>query len=240
MDFYYDLHLHSALSPCGDEDMTPNNIVNMALIKGLHCIALTDHNTCRNVPAVMALAEEAGLLIIPGMEVETAEEVHVVCLFPTLEACESLGREVEARLPEIPNKPEIFGRQLVLDAEDEIVAEYDKLLITATAIPLEELVRMVRERGGVPIPAHIDRSSYSVVSNLGFMPPELAVRVVEFSKNCNVDDFLHQNPLALQKAYRKIQSSDAHYLGDISEAERSLPFDETPDAAAFLRELEKR
>lgn len=110
----YDLHLHSCLSPCGDDDMLPSNIVGMAVVKGLDVIALTDHNTSRNCPAFLELARAYGVLAIPGMELCTSEEVHVVCLFPTLEAAMDFDRYVHRRIPPIPNDPAIFGKQLVV------------------------------------------------------------------------------------------------------------------------------
>ena len=130
--FAYDLHIHSALSPCGDEDMTPNNIANMAYLKGLDVIAVTDHNSCRNVSAVQKCGANAGVTVIPGMEVETSEEVHMVCLFKSLNDAYEMEDYVTAHLPVIKNKPEIFGRQLVMDENDQITDIKENLLITAT------------------------------------------------------------------------------------------------------------
>lgn len=211
MRIFYDLHIHSALSPCGDEDMTPNNIVNMALLKGLDAIAVTDHNSCGNVRAVMEAA--AGrLLVVPGLEVETAEEVHVLCYFSALEQAEQMWDFVrQNRLP-VRNKPEIFGRQLYLDHNDAIVGEEEYLLVAATKITIGQVFCRARELGGVPVPAHIDRSSYSVLSNLGFLPPELNAAALEITA---------ANRTAWAEKYRGFQvitNSDAHYLGDISEA----------------------
>ena len=211
MRVYYDLHIHSALSPCGDEDMTPNNIVNMSLLKGLNVIAVTDHNSCGNVRAVMEVAGDR-LLVIPGMEVETSEEVHVLCYFPTIEQAERMWELLkEKRLP-IKNKPEIFGRQLYMDQEDEVIGEEEYLLVTASTLSMEEVFSHTRALGGIPVPAHIDRSSYSVLSNLGFLPPELQTEAVEITG---------KNLAAWEKdwqGYGVISNSDAHYLGDIAEA----------------------
>lgn len=211
MRVYYDLHIHSALSPCADEDMTPNNIVNMSLLKGLNVIAVTDHNSCGNLRAVMEVAGDR-LLVVPGMEVETSEEVHVLCYFPTIEQAEHMWELLkEKRLP-VRNKPEIFGRQLYMDREDEIIGEEEYLLVTASALSMEEVFSHTRALGGVPVPAHIDRSSYSVLSNLGFLPPELDTDAVEITgKNLAAWEKDWQN-------YNIISDSDAHYLGDIAEA----------------------
>ncbi|MBR5152197.1 MAG: PHP domain-containing protein [Clostridia bacterium] len=210
MKLYYDLHIHSCLSPCGDEDMTPNNIVNMALLKGLDVIAVTDHNSCGNLRAVMEVAGDR-LLVVPGMEVETAEEVHVLCYFPTLAACEGMWQILkEHRLP-VKNKPEIFGHQWYMDAEDEIVGEEEYLLTTATGLTIEEVFKTAQTLGGVAVPAHIDRSSYSVISNLGFLPPHLPVTAVEITGR-NLETWEKD-----WKDYTIISDSDAHYLGDIAE-----------------------
>ena len=116
--YHYDLHIHSCLSPCGDNDMTPNNLVQMALLSGCDVIALTDHNTCRNAPAAMEAGARNGLLVIPGMELCTAEEAHVVCLFETLEGALEFDHYIYENMPHVKNRPEIFGEQRLLDGED--------------------------------------------------------------------------------------------------------------------------
>ncbi len=210
MKVFYDLHIHSCLSPCGDEDMTPNNIVNMALLKGLDVIAVTDHNSCGNLRAVQEVAGDR-LLVVPGMEVETAEEVHILCYFPTADACEKMWQRVkEHRLP-IKNKAEIFGRQLYMDSEDEIAGEEEYLLTTATGLTIDAVFAETAALGGVAVPAHIDRTSYSVISNLGFLPPQLPVTAVEITGR-NLDAWKED-----WQGYTIISDSDAHYLGDIAE-----------------------
>ncbi len=207
---YYDLHIHSALSPCGDEDMTPNNIVNMARLKGLNMIAVTDHNTCGNVRAVMEVAGD-DILVIPGMEIESSEEVHILGYFPNIEAAEKMEELIRRNSTMVKNRPEIFGRQLYLNAEDEIVGEEERLLVMASGLTSKEVFYLVRELGGVPVPAHIDRTSYSMVSNLGFLPPELEITAVEITNG---------NRESWSKDYSDmmvLSSSDAHYLGDIAE-----------------------
>lgn len=213
MKLYYDLHIHSALSPCGDKDMTPNNIVNMSIIKGLDIIAVTDHNSCGNVRAVMQVAGDR-LLVIPAMEVETSEEVHMVCYFPCIEACEKMGYFIKEHMPPVKNEERIFGEQLYMDAEDNIIGKEENLLVTAIDLDIFQVAQKTKEFGGVAIPAHIDRSSYSVLSNLGFIPPELVVNTVEITA---------KNRLKMQEEYEEkynvISSSDAHYLEDIAEPE---------------------
>lgn len=213
MKLYYDLHIHSALSPCGDKDMTPNNIVNMSIIKGLDIIAVTDHNTCGNVRAVMEAAGDR-ILVIPGMEVETSEEVHIVCYFKNIEDAEKMGEFVKSHMQQIKNREEIFGEQLYMDSKDNVIGKEENLLVTATDLSIFEVVEKAKEFGGVAIPAHIDRSSYSVLSNLGFMPPELLVNTVEITAK-NREKLMGE----YGEKYNTITNSDAHYLEDISEQE---------------------
>ncbi len=212
---YYDFHIHSALSPCADEDMTPNNIVNMARLKGLSMIAVTDHNSCGNLRAVMQVAANDPL-VLPGIEIETAEEVHILGYFPSLEQAEAMEKVVKEHLPFIPNRPEIFGRQLYMDADDTVTGEEEGLLVTATTLGVADVFSVVQNLGGVAVPAHIDRGSYSILSNLGFLPPELAIRTVEITA---------KNRARLEERYKSLTiltSSDAHYLGDIAEMEQYI------------------
>lgn len=211
MKLYYDFHIHSALSPCGDNDMTPNNLINMSIIKGLDAVALTDHNACENVRAAAAVAGDK-IIFIPGMEVETSEEVHIVTLFPTADAAEEMQRILVDSSPYIPNRPEIFGNQYIMDENDEICGEIDRMLVTASGLDIYTVVAAAKDLGGIAYPAHIDRESYSVLSNLGFIPPDLdisAVEITEKSRTALEGEYSNQ--------YNIITSSDAHYLWDISE-----------------------
>ena len=237
MKVYYDLHIHTGLSPCADKDMTPNNIVNMAILNELDVIAITDHNTCGNAAAVMEAASGTPLTVLCGMEVETAEEVHVICLFAALEQGLAFDKAVAATMPQVANKPAIFGTQLYYDADDEVLGTCDRLLMTATALSLPALVDMVKGYGGVAIPAHIDRPSNSVMTNLGFIPPELDVAFIEFSKHTDPLGYFAEHQRLFFKAYGTLVSSDAHYLGDIAEKKHYLTFDTRPDAKAFIRRL---
>ncbi len=212
MKLYYDLHIHSALSPCGDEDMTPNNIVNMACLKGLDVIAVTDHNSALNIRSV-ANAAKGKIKVIPGIEVATSEEVHVLCYFNSIEAAEDMGEFLKKHMPQIKNRADIFGRQLIFDECDNIIGEEESLLINAVGLNIYEVQKAAVARGGIFVPAHIDRQSYSVTSNLGFLPPDLPVDGIEITaeglaeykdkyKNCEI-----------------LTSSDAHYLENISETD---------------------
>ncbi len=210
MKIYYDLHIHTALSPCGDEDMTPNNIVNMAYLKGLGMIGVTDHNSAGNVRAVMEAA--AGKIkVIPGIEVTTREEVHTLCYFPSAEAAEDMGELLKQYMQGIKNRPEIFGRQLVMDSEDNITGEEDNLLINAVNLDIYEVQKETKKRGGFFVPAHIDKQSYSVTSNLGFLPPDLEADGLEITESGLLEY------AAKYGNYEIITNSDAHYLENISE-----------------------
>lgn len=221
MKLYYDFHIHSALSPCGDNDMTPNNLINMSIIKGLDAVALTDHNACENVRAAAAVAGDK-IIFIPGMEVETSEEVHIVTLFPTADAAEEMQRILTDSSPFIPNRPEIFGNQYIMDENDEICGEIDRMLVTASGLDIYTVVAAAKDLGGIAYPAHIDRESYSVLSNLGFIPPDLDISAVEITEKSRA---------ALEGEYSNryniITSSDAHYLWDISERNHYIEVSDT-------------
>ncbi|MBO4940872.1 MAG: PHP domain-containing protein [Clostridia bacterium] len=210
MSLFYDLHIHSCLSPCGDEDMTPNNIVNMSYLKGLDIIAVTDHNSAGNVRAVCNAAK-GKIKVVPGIEVTTSEEVHVLCYFGSVEAAEDMGEFLKTNMSGIKNNVEIFGRQLLLNEEDEIVGEEENLLISAVNLDIYDVERETHKRGGIFVPAHIDRSSYSITANLGFLPPDLNADAIEITESgLNIYKEKYQD-------FTIITDSDAHFLENISE-----------------------
>ncbi len=219
-ELYYDLHIHSCLSPCGDDDMTPANIAGMAAVKGLDVIAVTDHNSCKNCPAVLAAAQEYGILAIPGMEINTSEEVHAVCLFEELKAAMDFDAYVYERLMAFPNKEEIFGRQLIYNKEDEICGTVPNLLINATDISFEGLWELVRGFGGVMFPAHVDKTANSLIANLGFIPPDSKFVTAEVKDLGKLHKVRKENPYL--EGCRIISNSDAHYLEDIHEPQLRL------------------
>ena len=214
-----DLHIHSVLSPCGEEEMTPNNIVNMALLKEIDYIAVTDHNTAKNLPAVLAVAKEIGegICILPGIEVTTKEEADILAYFPTLEGALELDEMLYQHLPEVMNRKEMFGPQYIMDENDDIIGAVDKLLISATDIGVDQLWETVTSIGGVIVPAHIDRKSYSIIASLGFIPPELVIKTCEISKGESVENVLKKYQFF--RTYQFIHGSDAHQLEDIAERE---------------------
>lgn len=224
MNLTYDLHLHSCLSPCGDDEMTPANIVGMAALLGLDLIAVTDHNSCKNCPAVLAAAQEYGILAVPGMELTTSEEVHAVCLLPGLEAAMEFDAYVEQHLLPFPNKEEIFGRQLIYDLEDHIAGTFPYLLINATDISFDRLWDLVRSYDGVMFPAHVDKTANSLIANLGFIPPDSKFTAAEVKDLKKLHALKKEHPYLNQ--CRIVSNSDAHYLEHIHEANLVLPVEE--------------
>ena len=212
---YYDFHLHSCLSPCGDDDMTPSNIVGMAAVKGLNVIAITDHNSCRNCPAAMQHGETYKITVIPGMELTTQEEVHVIFLFSSLPHALAFDAYVYEHLLPIKNRETVFGKQQIMNERDEVTGTIEKLLISATDISFDSTDRLAREYGGIAFPAHLDKSSTSLISNLGFVPPDSLFKCAEIHDLTKYHTLKKENPYL--ETCRIVSNSDAHYLGDISE-----------------------
>lgn len=217
---YYDFHLHSCLSPCGDNDMTPANIAGMAFINGLNAIALTDHNTVKNCTALKNAAEQYNITVLYGMELTTDEEVHTVCLFPDEKSANEWEEYAYSRLQKIKNNPNIFGHQFIMNEIDKILGEEEFLLINAVNISFEEVFTPVYELGGIAYPAHVDKNANSLISNLGFVPPDSTFKIAE------VHDLSKLETLSADHPYfggcEIIFSSDAHYLSDINEAKNFL------------------
>lgn len=230
-----DLHIHSCLSPCGDEDMTPGNIVGMALLNGLSIVALTDHNSVKNCPAFFKIAKAHGIVAVAGMEITTSEDVHAVCLFRTLEDAMSFGEFVESRRFRINNEPEIFGRQLILDENDEVIGEEPYLLINAVGVSLDEAYEEVKARGGVCFPAHIDRSANGIISMLGDFPPEPHFSAFELKDKGALEGCLARFPILTDRELVHVVSSDAHYLTDIAEDGFEIEIDDEPYSSDIVR-----
>ncbi len=230
-----DLHIHSCLSPCGDEDMTPGNIIGMSLLNGLQIVALTDHNSVKNCPAFFKIAKAHGIVAVAGMEITTSEDVHAVCLFRSLEDAMSFGEFVESRRSHIKNEPEIFGRQLIVDENDETVGEEPYLLINAVNVSLDEAFREVTARGGVCFPAHIDRSANGIISMLGDFPPEPHFSAFELNDEDSLADCLSRFPILRERKLVHVVSSDAHYLTDIAEEGFRIELDDEPYSSDRVR-----
>lgn len=224
MKYYYDLHIHSCLSPCGDNEMTPNNIAGMSKLNGIDIAALTDHNSVLNCPAFFTACERYGVVPVAGMELTTAEDIHVLCLFEELESALAFGEEVNKKRVLIPNRTDIFGEQLILDGEDEICGTEENLLPNATLITYDEAPELVKAFGGVCWPAHIDRDANGVIAALGTVPEEPEFRFVEFNRKENEQNYRALYPELEGK--RVIVSSDAHYLENLREKENSFDLPE--------------
>jgi len=208
-----DLHIHTVLSPCGDLEMSPVKIIEAAVLKGLDIVGITDHNTTRHCPIIKKMAKKHGIFILQGSEITTKEEVHCLAFFEEREDLTALQKFLDEHLPDIKNDPEKFGYQVQVDEDENIVHEEDKLLFGALNKSIEEVEEFVHERGGIFIPAHIDRKKNSVFSQLGFFPENLKVDALEVSKRTSIEEFRKIHP-ELSK-YKMIRGSDAHYLEDI-------------------------
>ena len=221
MKLSIDLHMHSCLSPCGDEDMTPENLVGMAFLNGLDVIALCDHNTARNVPAAAHAAQERDLVLLPGLEVTTKEEVHVLCYFETVEQALGFSDALYPHIPDMPNVPRFFGRQVLMGTEDCVLGEEEKLLVSATDLSIEECIALAQEFGGLCVAAHVNRGANGLITNLGFVPPGAKFAALEMHR---------ASPAPMQDLgkYKIFYASDAHRLEDM------------PDGGADWLEAEER
>jgi PHP family Zn ribbon phosphoesterase len=211
-NFKADLHIHSCLSPCSDWEMSPKKIVQKSLEKRLDLIAICDHNTAENVPAILREGKRQGIVVLPGMEICSREEVHLVTLFKKLADSRDMQEYVYAHLPG-ENRPEVFGHQVIADEHDQVLGENPRLLIGATQLSLAEIVQKVHQLGGICISSHVDRPSYSVIGQLGFIPPDLHLDAVEVSYRLTIEQALTQVPDLAD--YPCVRSSDAHFLQDI-------------------------
>jgi PHP family Zn ribbon phosphoesterase len=217
--FKTDMHIHSCLSPCGDWEMSPKKIVNASLTKGLQIIAICDHNSIENAAAIIQVGKQKGLTVIPGMEVCSREEVHILALFEELNQALAMQAFVYQNINE-SNQPEHFGYQVIANQIDEVIGENTRLLIGATELSLDAIITQTHEFNGLSIASHIDRPSYSIVSQLGFIPSDLALDAIEVSRRWPLEN----SPIVTQALddYPVLHSSDAHYLSDIGSTHTNL------------------
>lgn len=205
--------MHTVLSPCGSLDMSPETILKKASEKGLDIIGITDHNHTGQCATIKEMAENYGITVLCGAEVTTKEEAHCVALFENDEELKDFQQLLEHRLNPIKNKPDLFGHQVIVDRNEMIEEEVENLLIAATSLSVNELEKEVHRRNGLFIPAHVNRESNSLISQLGFVPPYLNADALEISKHIDKKTFLQQHPELLP--FTIIQSSDAHFPEDI-------------------------
>ncbi len=226
MNCAVDLHIHSCLSPCGDELMTPNNIVNMAKLKGLDMIAVADHNTARHLPAIEKVARHVGVALLPAMELCSREEVHILAYFRTVSAALAFSDEIYPHLPPVKNRPAIFGHQIELDEDDEFAREEELLLISALDISVDVLADGIHAFGGLAVPAHVNRGANGILQALGFMPSGVKFDAIEVARDMPI-------PQIGMPAIKTLYSSDAHYLQNILEKVEYLDLI-SPDAGGFF------
>lgn len=219
----YDLHIHSCLSPAADDGMTPKKIIDRAVENGLDIIAIADSNSARNITAAAELAEDR-IAFVPGIEVESSEEVHVLCLFPDLASVNRMQRIVNANLWDKPNKPEKFGRQLVVDEDDVKIGEEKQLLRFPTKMTIEEIFYAARQMGGAAVYAHLEQKAYSVLSILGTIPARPEPKAVEYTNNEKGRKFFESRKDSIRKP--AFFNSDAYRLEDINTRENSADLEE--------------
>lgn len=210
-----DLHLHTVLSPCGDIYMSPSAIIEQAKKLHLDVIAITDHNSTRQVKVTQQLGRENGILVIGGVEITTQEEAHALAYFETDEQLDAFQEFLDENLPHIPNDEERFGYQLIVDKDEEITGEEEWLLLSAIDADLDTLYDKVHEIGGLFVPAHVNKPASSLMSQLGFIPPDIKADALEISKHVKKEDFLKK--FAYLKKFMFTKSSDAHFVHIIGE-----------------------
>jgi PHP family Zn ribbon phosphoesterase len=211
--FVADLHIHSVLSPCGDYDMVPEYVLAQARQQQLDLIAITDHNSGANVKAFWEAFQGTGIAVLPGMEVTTAEEIHILTFFDHLEGLAAWQAIVYAALPPIKNQEEVFGVQVEIDAQHQIVQIHDRFFAGTTTLSVDTVFSQVQALGGLCIPAHVDKPAFSVISQLGAIPPDLDVLAVEIFWKRSLVEATQRFPEIAR--YSVVRSSDAHYLKDI-------------------------
>lgn len=208
-----DLHTHTVLSPCGDIEMTPSFIVEGAKDRGLDIVGITDHNSTLQCTEICRIADrEKKPFILCGAEITSKEEVHCLAFVDGEEKLALLQRYLSEHLPKIENDTDVFGYQLVVNEQEEVISEEEYLLISAISQNISQIESFVHSLDGIFIPAHIDKMQNSVISQLGFLPPDLKVDSLEVSKRCKTDDFILKNRYL--KSYNFIRSSDAHFQED--------------------------
>ena len=231
--YYYDFHIHSCLSPCADNDMTPNNIAGVCALAGLQIAALTDHNSVKNCPAFYQAAKKQGIIPIAGMELTTAEDIHVVCLFEQLEEAMAFGEDVDGRRIRIPNRTDIFGDQIITDGDDEPIGLEEDMLPNATEFSLEEVPSLVERYNGVCFPAHIDREANGIIAILGTVPETPYFGCVELRDFEKREEYRQNYPILQNKLL--LCGSDAHYLWDIRDANAYFDLEDEPYSGDFVR-----
>jgi len=215
-----DLHIHTCLSPCAELEMTPSRIVKNASEKGIDIIAVTDHNSAENVIAAKKAAQRTELTVLAGMEVTSSEEVHIVALFDDIESVLKLQEIVYKNLQAGKNDEIRFGEQIVVNEKDEVLSFNKRLLIGATSLTAHYIVNTIHSLGGLSIASHVDREAFGVISQLGFVPPDLNLDALEFSPNITIEQA--KKRFTEYSHFPWVTSSDAHYLKDLGKRTTSF------------------
>ena len=205
-----ELHVHTVLSACAGIEMIPPIIIETVQKLGINLIAITDHNSGANAKSVMDAAKGTGVSVLPGMELETAEEVHALCLFDTLEQLQCLQNIVDTHLPPMQNNEDFFGSQLIVDKHGNFLVKEDRMLLTSTSISIQKACELVTEMGGLFIPAHVNREANGLFSHLGTIPPDLSTDIFEISRHITRETAFARYPEL--KNFHVIQNGDVHYL----------------------------
>lgn len=230
--YYYDFHIHSCLSPCADDDNTPNNIAGMATLCGLNVVALTDHNTCRNCPGFFEAAKKQGIIPIAGMELTTAEDIHIIFLFEKLSDAMEFSEEVNSRRILFPNRVDVYGEQFVMDGNDEVVDTEPNLLSNATTISVDECPSLAEKFSGICYPAHVDRQANGIIATLGTFPDIKGFKCCEFHDAEKIDEYLANYSIGDRHI---IVSSDAHFLWDMRDENKYFLIDDEPYSSDLVR-----
>ena len=207
-----DLHVHTVLSPCAAIEMIPPLIVQEVIAQGINLIAITDHNATANIYSVQKAAEGTGLIVMPGMEVQTKEEVHVLCIFNTLDQAEAWQEIVDKYLPGLENRPDFFGEQFVVDETGDFIRREDKLLLNSIDLTFNEVAQKVADLGGLFIPAHVNRKAFGLLANLGLIPENVKVEALEISRHITTHEAYDKYPQL--DGYPLIQNGDVHYINE--------------------------
>jgi 3',5'-nucleoside bisphosphate phosphatase len=208
-----DLHIHTVLSPCAEVEMIPPLIRRRAAELGLDLIAVTDHNACHNVEAVVQAFVGSGIHVLPGMELQSREEVHLLCLFDTVVQCQGWQQKVLTQMPSLANRENLWGPQFIVNEEGELLAQEERLLMTSVDLALEQIVEEVNAGGGMVVPAHVDRPAFSLLSNLGWIPEGLAVEALEVTSHFVPEEGYRRWPQL--RSWNLIVGGDAHRLNEM-------------------------
>ncbi|MFA8299910.1 MAG: PHP domain-containing protein [Hyphomicrobiales bacterium] len=206
--FKADIHIHTLLSPCGDLEMSPDNIINKAIQENLQIIGITDHNSTRQAPLIKKLAQKHNIYVLLGAEVTSKEEAHCLCFFENETKTAEFQQYLDQHLANIKNDPDQFGYQVVVDEDENIVYQEDKLLISAINKSIDEIYDKVTELNGIFIPAHIDKLAFSLTSQLGFIPPDIKAHALEIGQKTDINEYLRL--FAYLSKFTFIKNSDAH------------------------------